>query len=186
MPTHCNIASVTYEVERQRHNKQVNYTQDSSFFSMKKEELPWVGFEPTTLCSLDTRYMYNDVMQSCMLESLVVFERVGCCVPHRGAPEWLHRIHRMFHPPHAGFPVPVQESTNTFLAQGQPPIHLFITIQYPSVLYCIHLYYTVCIHLYNLVLECVYTSGIPSPKNTPEMSLKRTLFWYRYRVHVDG
>ena len=29
-----------YEVQRQRHNKQINYTQDSS----KKEELPWVGY----------------------------------------------------------------------------------------------------------------------------------------------
>ena len=37
------------EVERQ--GKQVNYTQDSS----RKEELPWVGFEPTTLCSLGER-----------------------------------------------------------------------------------------------------------------------------------
>ena len=32
---------VNYEVER--HNKQVNYTQDSSFFSRKKEELPLGG-----------------------------------------------------------------------------------------------------------------------------------------------
>ena len=29
-----------YEVQRQRHNKQINYTQDSS----KKEELPWVRY----------------------------------------------------------------------------------------------------------------------------------------------
>ena len=35
------------EVERQ--GKQVNYTLDSPFF---EEELSWVGFEPTTLCSL--------------------------------------------------------------------------------------------------------------------------------------
>ena len=33
-----------YEVERQRHNKQINYTQDSSFFPRKNKELPWVGF----------------------------------------------------------------------------------------------------------------------------------------------
>ena len=49
-----------YEVRRQRHNKQANYTQDSSFFQRKKEELPWVGFEPMTLCSLDEReWMYT-------------------------------------------------------------------------------------------------------------------------------
>ena len=43
------------EVERQskaKQGKQVDYTQDSS---LKEEELPWVGFEPTTLCSLGER-----------------------------------------------------------------------------------------------------------------------------------
>jgi hypothetical protein len=33
-----------------------DYTQeDSSFFSRKEEELPWVGFEPTTLYFLGER-----------------------------------------------------------------------------------------------------------------------------------
>ena len=51
--TPCTIQHVsTTEVERQRHNKHVNHTQDSSFFPRKKEELPLVGFEPTTLCLL--------------------------------------------------------------------------------------------------------------------------------------
>ena len=39
-----------YEVERQRHNKQMNYTQDSS----KKEELPWVGIYIRTYNSFST------------------------------------------------------------------------------------------------------------------------------------
>ena len=34
--------------------KQFNYTQKNSFFPRKNKELPWVGFEPTTLCSLGT------------------------------------------------------------------------------------------------------------------------------------
>ena len=29
-----------YEVERQRHNKEIKYTKDSSFFKKKKDELP--------------------------------------------------------------------------------------------------------------------------------------------------
>ena len=33
-------------------NKSTIYTQDSSLFSRKKEELPWVDSEPTTLCFL--------------------------------------------------------------------------------------------------------------------------------------
>ena len=38
------------EVERQGKANEVNYTQDSSLFLFRKEEeLPWVGFEPTTL-----------------------------------------------------------------------------------------------------------------------------------------
>ena len=42
-----------YEVERQRHNKQINYTQDSSFFQRKKKSCPgWDSNpEPTTLQS---------------------------------------------------------------------------------------------------------------------------------------
>jgi hypothetical protein len=47
MKFHCiDDARENYKVERQRHYKQVNYTQDSSYFPRKKEELPWVGFEP--------------------------------------------------------------------------------------------------------------------------------------------
>ena len=33
-------AYVNYEEERQRHNRQVNYTQDSSFFQGKKKSCP--------------------------------------------------------------------------------------------------------------------------------------------------
>ena len=53
--TTLSCACENYEVERQRHNKQINYTQDSSFFPRKNKELSWVGFEPTTLCSLGER-----------------------------------------------------------------------------------------------------------------------------------
>ena len=43
------------EVERQdKTNMSTVYNQDSSFFQ-RKEELPWVGFEPATLCSLGER-----------------------------------------------------------------------------------------------------------------------------------
>ena len=38
-----------------RHKKQFNNTQDS-FISKGKMELPWVGFELRTLCSLGKRY----------------------------------------------------------------------------------------------------------------------------------
>ena len=52
------------EVERQ--GKQVNYTQDSSFFSKKEEELPWVGFEPTALYSrhIEGLRNFDDVIVS--------------------------------------------------------------------------------------------------------------------------
>ena len=43
----CVYNEVMRYIERQ--SKQVNYTQDSSLFQGKKEELPWVGFKPTTL-----------------------------------------------------------------------------------------------------------------------------------------
>ena len=37
---------VNYEVERQRHNKQINYTQDSSFFKEeRKTALAGSGFK---------------------------------------------------------------------------------------------------------------------------------------------
>ena len=35
-------ACENYEVERQRHNIQINYTQDSSFFPRKNKELPYL------------------------------------------------------------------------------------------------------------------------------------------------
>ena len=45
----------TKSCPRWESNPRVNYTQDSSFFPRKEEELPWVGIEPTTLCSLGER-----------------------------------------------------------------------------------------------------------------------------------
>ena len=43
-----------HEVERQRHNKQINYTQDSSFFSRKKK-----SSNPRHSCSLGERSTTN-------------------------------------------------------------------------------------------------------------------------------
>ena len=34
------VKTMRYYIERQRHNKQINYTQDSSFFPRKNKELP--------------------------------------------------------------------------------------------------------------------------------------------------
>ena len=53
--TCCVYTCENYEVERQSHNKQINYTRDSSLFPRKEEGLSWVVFEPTTLCSLGER-----------------------------------------------------------------------------------------------------------------------------------
>ena len=38
-------------VERQRQTSQL-YTPKTALSFQRKEELPWAGFEPTTLCSL--------------------------------------------------------------------------------------------------------------------------------------
>ena len=43
----CCLSILHHYIERQ--SKQVNYTQDSSLFQGEKEELPSVGFKPTTL-----------------------------------------------------------------------------------------------------------------------------------------
>ena len=40
-----------YLVERQRQTSQL-YTPKTALSFQRKEELPWAGFEPTTLCSL--------------------------------------------------------------------------------------------------------------------------------------
>ena len=48
--------------QRRQHTIQHNNTRDKLFFP-KKNELPQVGFEPTTLCSLDM-YMYMYIVCS--------------------------------------------------------------------------------------------------------------------------
>ena len=50
------------EAERQSKANKPTTPKDSSFFSRKEEELPWVGFEPTTLCFLgecSTTYVHT-------------------------------------------------------------------------------------------------------------------------------
>ena len=44
-----------YEVERQRHNKQSTTPRTAQ----RKEELLWVEFEPTTLCSLGSKIPFT-------------------------------------------------------------------------------------------------------------------------------
>ena len=54
------------EYRKARQGKQINCTQDSS---LKEEELPWVGFEPTALCSLgerSTRMFYCRYNKKCI------------------------------------------------------------------------------------------------------------------------
>ena len=55
--THYSIIRVIMHVKTKRYRKakaqQTNQLHPGQlFFSREKEEMPWVGFEPTTLCSL--------------------------------------------------------------------------------------------------------------------------------------
>ena len=43
---------------------------------------------------------------------------------HRGSQEWVHRVHHLLHPAHAGLPLALQESPHAIHCQGQQnPTH---------------------------------------------------------------
>ena len=58
--THVHVHVHVHVELRDNKAKQYNNTRDNSFFP-KKNELPQVGFKPTTLCSLDDMYIVYNV-----------------------------------------------------------------------------------------------------------------------------
>ena len=53
--THCMSQQLGSEVERQGKANKSTAPRTPLSFQGKDEELPWMGFEPTTLCSLGER-----------------------------------------------------------------------------------------------------------------------------------